>query len=91
MAVRVDVDGFLNPTLKAVTISKVEPHSPAARGMLAVDDQIVEVEGHGVAGSRAKEIEPLMRKAVDAPLHLRLKRANGQFYDVVLVAAAQPK
>jgi C-terminal processing protease CtpA/Prc len=92
MSVKAEGAGFfLNPTLTTATIEKVEPGSPAARQALAVGDQIVEVEGHAVAGSKAKELEPLMQKAVGETLHLRLRRQNGQVYPAALIAVPKPR
>jgi C-terminal processing protease CtpA/Prc len=86
---RVKVDGtgfFLNPT-----IQEVVPDSPAAQEYLAAGDQIIEIEGRVVAGKKAKELEPLMEKAVGEALHLRIKRADGKLFSAVLIAAPQPK
>lgn len=92
MTAGVDGSGFfLNPTVKSATITKVVANSPAAEQKLAVGDEIVEVEGRAVAGSKAKEIQPLMQKSVGGTLHLRLKRKSGQLYSAALVAAPQPK
>lgn len=80
-----------NPTLKTVTISKVEPGSPAATGGLAVNDQVIEVEGITIAGRKAKDVETVMQKKPGETLHLRLKHASGQLYSATLVAVAKPK
>ena len=56
-----------------------------------VGDQIVEIEGHPVAGQKGKELEPLLEKAVGETLPLRLKRLKGQVYAAELIAAPEPK
>ena len=92
MTVNVDGSGFfLNPTVKSAAITKVVANSPAAEQKLAIGDEIVEVEGRTVAGSKAKELKPLMQKSVGETLHLRLKRKSGQLYSAALVAAPRPK
>ena len=92
MGVKVDGDGFfLNPTVKSATIQKVIPASPAAQQNLAVGDQIIEIDGHVVAGKKAKELEPLMEKAVGETLRLRVKRPDGKLFSAVLIAARAPK
>lgn len=80
-----------NPPIKRITIEKVLPDSPAARGRLAIGDEVVQVERHRVAGSKARDLQPLMEKSVGQPLHLKLKRGSGKVYDAVLIAATPPK
>lgn len=89
--VKVDGSGFfLNSTLKPATITKVAAGSPAAKAKLEFGDSIVEVEGRRVAGCKAKELEPLMEKAVGESLHIRLKKKSGELSSVTLVAAPPP-
>ena len=86
----IDVDGegsFLNPTLKAVTIKSVVPGRPAATAGTKPGDQILEVEGRQVTGSKARELQPLMRKNAGETLALRLRKPSGEVYAVSLVAA----
>jgi C-terminal processing protease CtpA/Prc len=91
LAVAIDGEGFfLNPTLRSVTVQKVEPKSPAAGAGIAPGDQIVEVEGRTVAGTKAKELQPLMQKKVGQALHLVLKRPNGGTFKATLIAIAKP-
>lgn len=90
-AIEVDGDGFfLNPTLKTVTIKSVAPGRPAANAGIEPGDQIVEVEGRQVAGVKARELEPLMKKNVGETLTLRLRKPSGELYSVAMVAAARP-
>ena len=91
--IAIDVDGegfFLNPTLKTVTVKSVAPGRPAAEAGIKPGDQIIEVEGKLVAGTKARELEPLMKKNVGEKLTLRVKRATGEVFTVTLVAAAKP-
>jgi C-terminal processing protease CtpA/Prc len=92
LTVAVDADGFfLNPTLKTVTVQKVEPKSPAANAGIAAGDQIVEAEGRTVAGTKGRELEPMMSKKVGQALHLLLKRPKGESYKATLIAVARPR
>jgi C-terminal processing protease CtpA/Prc len=81
---------FLNPILRAVTVDTVEARSPAAEKGIAIGDEIIRLENTNVAGHRALELRPLMQKVVGEPLHLILKRPNGETYSVTLVAAKKP-
>lgn len=86
----VDIEGegsFFNPTLKTVTIKSVVPGGPAATAGIKPGDQIVEVEGRQVTGSKAGELQPLMRKNAGEALALRLRKPSGEVYAVALVAA----
>jgi C-terminal processing protease CtpA/Prc len=90
LEVAVDGEGFfLNPTLRTITIQKVVPKSPAAQAGIAAGDQIIEVEGRTVAGTKGRALEPLMRKKVGEALHL-LKRPNGGSFKAILIAVAKP-
>jgi C-terminal processing protease CtpA/Prc len=78
LTVAVDADGFfLNPTLKSVTVQKVEPRSPAANAGIAAGDQIVEAEGRTIAGSKGRELQPILSKQPGQTIHLLLKRPKG--------------
>ncbi|MDP9119798.1 MAG: PDZ domain-containing protein [Acidobacteriota bacterium] len=91
LAVAIDADGFfLNPTLRTLKVEKVEPQSPAANAGIAPGDQIIEAEGRVVAGTKARELEPIMRKKVGQALHLLLKRPKGESYKAILIAIAKP-
>jgi len=90
-AAKVDVDGFISPTLRSIKIASVVTGSPAQNQGLATGDEIVEVEGMAVAGCKARELQPLMEKKVGETLHLRVKHANGETYSADLVAATRPK
>jgi C-terminal processing protease CtpA/Prc len=81
----------LDPTLKTVTVTKVRADSPAALAGIAVDDHIVEAEGHVVAGAKARQLQPLMTRKVGDTLHLKLARPDGKEYGVTLVAVARKR
>ena len=92
IGISVDADGwFLNPTVNAVTVSKVAPGSPAATQGIAIGDAVVECEGIVVKGRKARELEPLMQRPVGKTVKMRLKRPNGELYDVALVAVRKPE
>jgi C-terminal processing protease CtpA/Prc len=89
IGLNVDGEGFfLNPTLKSITITEVRKGMPAEAAGIAVGDQIVEVEGKTVAGAKAKDLQPYLRRAPGDVTHMRLKRANGEAYSVTMTAVA---
>ena len=81
---------FWNPVLKSATVVKVEAASPAAAAGMVAGERITEVEGKTVAGTRANDIQPLMKKNVGEPLRLRVQRDNGDLRSVTLVAVRVP-
>jgi len=81
---------FLNPTLKTLTITKVTPNSPTASAGIVAGDQIVEIEGHPVAGAKARDLKPYMDREVGQALQLVIKKASGETKPLSLVAAAKP-
>lgn len=87
IAIDIDGDGFFNPVLKTVEVSKVAESSPAANAGVVVGDFIVEVEGQTVAGLKANDLKAFMQRNVGEATHFVLKRASGATVAVVLVAA----
>lgn len=92
LSTSIEAEGFfLNPTLRAVKIAKITPASPAAKAGLQVGDQIIELEGRLVAGSKARELQDLLEKEVGQSLNLKIRRANGDTLPLTLVAAPKVK
>jgi C-terminal processing protease CtpA/Prc len=90
--VKVDASIFsLNPVLRSAAVTKVVPGSPAAKGGVTAGDQILQVESVVIAGRRAKEIQPLMQKAVGETIHLQMRHPDGNVYSASLVAQAKPE
>jgi S1-C subfamily serine protease len=81
---------FLNPTVKRIAIHSVAPDSPAARGGIRAGDEVVDVEGVAVVGSKALKLRGLAEREVGQTLHLRLRRPDGAVYAVALVAVKRP-
>ena len=81
---------FLNPTVKRIAIHRVAPDSPAARGGIHAGDEVVDVEGVAVVGSKALKLRSLAEREVGQTLHLRLRRPDGAVYAVALVAVKRP-
>ena len=81
---------FLNPILRSVTVDSVQARSPAAEKGIGIGDEIIRMDTTDVAGHRALELRSLMQKVVGEPLHLVLKRPNGETYSVTLIAAKKP-
>lgn len=77
---------FLNPTIESLTVDAVTPGSPAAQAHLAAGDEVIELDGHPVAGAKANDLKPLLHKTVGERLSLRLKRKSGEVYLAILVA-----
>ena len=82
---------FLNPTLESVVVQSVVPKSPAAQHDIAVGDEVVQVEGTPVAGRKANELKPLMKKEIGQVLRLQLKRVSGEIYSANITAAKRPE
>ena len=92
LGLTVDVRGTrlsLNPTIETVTVKEVVAGSPAALAGIVAGDEILEVEGHVVAGSLSEEILPLMQKQAGQSLTLKLRHVSGAVYSVTLVAVTR--
>ena len=86
----IDAEGmFWNPTLRAVTIAKVSPKSPAEAAGMQQGDAVLEVAGKAVAGAKGKEIQALMEKEIGESVRMKLKHANGEVYEITMVAVAK--
>lgn len=91
LSVSVDGEGaFWNPTLKSVRVAKVAPRSPAEQAGIVVGDQIVEIEGKQIAGAKAQDLQPHMKKDVGQRVNLVVKKASGETRPVSLVAVPKP-
>ncbi len=91
LSLAIDGEGsFVDPTLKSVTVDAVVAGSPAARAGIAPQDRIVAVEGRPVAGARARELQPDLKRNVGETVHLRLARPGGDEYDATMIAAPKP-
>ena len=90
LAVEVDVDGVFSPTLRSVTVKSVSAGRPAAMAGIAAGDQIVEIDGKAIAGSKAKEMEKSMKKNVGETMNVKIKKPDGQILAMTLVASAKP-
>ncbi|WP_236580641.1 PDZ domain-containing protein [Rubrivivax sp. A210] len=86
LTVKVDSDGVFNPTLKSVLIQSVQSGMPAALAGIVAGDLILEVEGGKVAGAKASTMADRMNKKPGEQVTLKLRRANGEAYEVTLVA-----
>ena len=86
----IDAEGvFWNPTLRAVTIAKVAPKSPAEAAGMKQGDAVLEVASKAVAGANGKEIQALLEKDIGESVRLKLKHANGEVVEVTMVAVAK--
>jgi predicted metalloprotease with PDZ domain len=89
MSVKATVEGDADPVLKTITITEIEPDSPAAGANIAVGDSIIEIDDLQVRGCKASQAKQLMTKAVGEKLTLRLQRMDGTIYVAILVAASK--
>ena len=89
--IRPETAGFpLNPIVKSVVIDKVKANSPASAQDIRVGDEIIEAEGKIVPGTRAIQLIFLLNKEPGNVLHLRLRRADGERYMVVVQGIKKP-
>jgi PDZ domain len=86
-AVSADTEGFsLNPVLRSVKIEKIVPLSPAAMAGLAAGDDVLEVDGIVVAGTKADVLLGRMQKTVGETLILSIKNERAEAHKVRLTA-----
>ena len=91
-SVTIDGEGvFWNPTLKAVTVARVSPGSPAEKAGLVSGDAIVEVEGRPVAGTKANDLKPFLQREVGQSVRFVVKKASGEVKTVAMVVAPKPE
>lgn len=89
---RTEFDGsFWNPVLALAAISLIVPDSPTARSGIAVGDVVLELEGLTVPGAKDDQLDKLeevleRKPRVGDQLRMKLRRANGEVYSIVLVA-----
>ena len=90
--IKPETAGFaLNPIVKSVVIDKVKENSPASAQHIRVGDEIIEADGNIVPGNRAIRLIFLLNKEPGNMLHLRLKRADGEKYTVVVQGIKKPR
>jgi C-terminal processing protease CtpA/Prc len=91
IGISIDGEGFVaNRIVKAVKVERVVQHSPAARAGIVLGDELVEVDGRTVRGSRVSELRPLLDRPAGHVLRLVVKRPSGQLVEVRVVLAARP-
>ncbi len=91
IATYVDSEGLvLNPVVRTITVTRVVPHSPAAKAGIGFDDQLLEIDGKVVRGSRASDLRPLLDKRAGQSLTLLVKKKSGQTVSYTVVLAERP-
>jgi C-terminal processing protease CtpA/Prc len=85
----IDADGFISPILKSITVKALTAGSPADLAGIKIGDQVIEVDGKVIAGAKARDLEPHLKKNVGQSVLLRLKRPGGEVYSVSMVAVAK--
>lgn len=92
IAVAVSGEGaFWNPTISAVKVQKVNANSPAARAGIAAGDEIVEVQGKPVVGTKARELQPYMELGIGDTLRLVVRKPTGELQPLSLRAEPRPQ
>ncbi|WP_028453549.1 PDZ domain-containing protein [Chitinilyticum aquatile] len=81
---------ILNPTVRSLTIEGIDRDSPAAARGLQKGDQIIEVQGIRVAGSKASALEDAVPAKPGLPLHLKIRRGSTPPFAVTLIGVAEP-
>jgi C-terminal processing protease CtpA/Prc len=76
----------MNPTLKSVSVAKVQPGSPAEAAGLLAGDQVMEIEGQPVAGAKANDLKSHLSKNVGETVILKVKKASGEVLSYKLSA-----
>jgi C-terminal processing protease CtpA/Prc len=90
--IAIESEGWsLNPSVRSATVREVAAGSPASAHPISAGDQIIEIDGQAVIGRKARELRPHVEKAVGEPVHLKLRRPNGETFSVKLVAVARPE
>lgn len=90
LSLDVDVEGYLNPTLRAVKVTGVVAGSPASSQGILAGDEVVSVNELRIAGGRARQIQAAMAKAPGETLRMQLRHPSGELYTVTLTAARKP-
>ncbi|WP_158628823.1 PDZ domain-containing protein [Dyella choica] len=84
---KVETEGFmLNPKLKSVVVSDLQPGLPADKAGIKVGDEVVEADGKTIAGASAFGMRSTMHKDAGQALTLKLKHPTGDSYTITMVA-----
>lgn len=94
-AIRTDLDGLWSPKISEARIEKVIENSATAKSGVVVGDVLLELDGMPVPGARGDaltKLKAVLDKEVQVgdQLSMKLRRANGDVYTVVLVAQQRP-
>ena len=83
-SINVEADSIFNPVVTKIVVTGVKPGLLAATAGIVDGDEIIQIEGHPVVGSHAKELQPLMKFGAGETRTLRLKHAGGKEYEAKL-------
>jgi S1-C subfamily serine protease len=81
---------FLSPEITSLKIASVGPGTPAERAGIRAGDVVLKVEDMLVAGAKALALKSRATREPGQVLHLQLRHADGQVYDVSMVAVKHP-
>ena len=91
ISIHIEGEGFVaNRLVKSVLVNRVVANSPAARAGLQYDDELLEVDGRRLRGSRISELRPLLDRRAGSSITLFVKKKNGQTVSYVVVLGERP-
>lgn len=93
LGIGISIDGeglVINRLVKAVRVERVVQGSPAARAGITLGDEIVEVDGRTVRGSRVSELQPLLDQPAGRALRLVVRKPSGQLVELRPVLESRP-
>lgn len=86
---RVEVGWLLN--VQSAVVNHVDKASPAEKAGISVGDAIISIDGCDIPGCGAYKAQGLMEKPVGQPLHLKLRKPDGQVYSATLIPIRSPQ
>jgi C-terminal processing protease CtpA/Prc len=87
----IDGEGFVfNRIVKSVKVNNVVLRSPASREGIRIGDEILEVDGKRIPGSRVSELKPLLDKQAGQTIRIVLRKSSGQTHTVRVALEARP-
>lgn len=91
LVVHVDADAkWFRTVVKAISVERVVPGSPAAKAGITAGDTVLEVQGITVAGGAGDQLQAAMKRSAGETLRLKVSHAGGEPREVTLVAMPEP-
>ena len=83
-SIRVEGDGVLSPVVTKISITKVDPASPAEAAGIVPGDEIIQVDSKPTVGRRCSELQYFLKFDPGETRTLRLMHADGKQFDARL-------